>query len=158
MSDAVAGGTGPHYYQELYASPHNEGEIYLADNYMQVSYDGGKTFVRMNETEKHVDNHAVAFKMSDPNYILVGCDGGLYESFDRTKNWKFIDNLPLTQFYKIAVDDAEPFIMSMEEHKTTTLKVHLQELTTYMELETLIGSSFLEETAINLQLSQEILT
>ena len=109
MSDAVAGGTGPHYYQELYASPHNEGEIYLADNYMQVSYDGGKTFVRMNETEKHVDNHAVAFKMSDPNYILVGCDGGLYESFDRTKNWKFVDNLPLTQFYKIAVDDAKPF-------------------------------------------------
>ena len=109
MSDAVAGGTGPHYYQELYASPHHENEIYLADNYMQVSYDGGKTFVRMNESEKHVDNHAVAFKKSDPNYILVGCDGGLYESFDRTKNWKFIDNLPLTQFYKIAVDDAEPF-------------------------------------------------
>ena len=109
MSDAVAGGTGPHYYQELYASPHHENEIYLADNYMQVSYDGGKTFGRMNESEKHVDNHAVAFKKSDPNYILVGCDGGLYESFDRTKNWKFVDNLPLTQFYKIAVDDAEPF-------------------------------------------------
>ena len=71
--------------------------------------DGGKTFVRMNETEKHVDNHAVAFKSSDKNYILVGCDGGLYESFDKTKNWKFIDNLPLTQFYKIAVDDNKPF-------------------------------------------------
>jgi len=67
MSDAVAGGTGPHYYQELYASPHNFDEIYLADNYMQVSFDGGKTFVRMNETEKHVDNHAVAFKSSDKN-------------------------------------------------------------------------------------------
>ena len=92
MSDAVAGGTGPHYYQELYASPHNYDEIYLADNYMQVSFDGGKTFSRMNETEKHVDNHAVAFKSSDKNYILVGCDGGLYESFDKTKNWKFIDN------------------------------------------------------------------
>jgi photosystem II stability/assembly factor-like uncharacterized protein len=76
---------------------------------MQVSFDGGKTFVRMNETEKHVDNHAVAFKSSDKNYILVGCDGGLYESFDKTKNWKFIDNLPLTQFYKIAVDDNKPF-------------------------------------------------
>ncbi len=109
MSDAVAGGTGPHYYQELYASPHNYDEIYLADNYMQVSFDGGKTFSRMNETEKHVDNHAVAFKSSDKNYILVGCDGGLYESFDKTKNWKFIDNLPLTQFYKIAVDDNKPF-------------------------------------------------
>ncbi len=109
MSDAVAGGTGPHYYQELFASPHNFDEIYLADNYMQVSFDGGKTFKRMNENEKHVDNHAVAFKENDPNYILVGCDGGLYESFDKTENWKFIDNLPITQFYKIAVDDAEPF-------------------------------------------------
>ena len=109
MSDAVSGGTGPHYYQELYASPHNFDEIYLADNYMQVSFDGGKTFSRMNESEKHVDNHAVAFKKDDPNYILVGCDGGLYESFDKTQNWKFIDNLPLTQFYKIAVDNAYPF-------------------------------------------------
>lgn len=109
MSDAVAGGTGPHYYQELFASPHNFDEIYLANNYMLVSYDGGKNFQQMNESEKHVDNHAVAFKMDDPNYILVGCDGGLYESFDHTKNWKFIDNLPITQFYKIAVDDAEPF-------------------------------------------------
>ena len=109
MNDAVAGGTGPHYYQEIFASPHNFNEIYLADNYMQVSYDGGKTFERMNESEKHVDNHAVAFKKSDPNYILIGCDGGLYESFDNTKNWKFIDNLPITQFYKIAVDDSEPF-------------------------------------------------
>lgn len=109
MSDAVAGGTGPHYYQELWASPHNPGELYLANNYMLVSYDHGKTFNFMNESEKHVDNHAVAFKASDPNYILVGCDGGLYESFDRTKNWKFVDNLPITQFYKIAVDDAEPF-------------------------------------------------
>ena len=69
MSDAVAGGTGPHYYQELYASPHNFDELYLADNYMQVSYNGGKTFSRMNETEKHVDNHAVAFKKSDKNYL-----------------------------------------------------------------------------------------
>ncbi|MEC8757235.1 MAG: glycosyl hydrolase [Bacteroidota bacterium] len=109
MSDAVSGGTGPHYYQELFVSPHHADEIYLADNYMQVSYDGGKTFVRMNENEKHVDNHAVAFKKEDPNYILVGCDGGLYESFDRTQNWKFVDNLPVTQFYKLAVDDAEPF-------------------------------------------------
>ena len=109
MSDAVSGGTGPHYYQELYISPHNFDEIYLADNYMQVSFDGGKTFSRMNESEKHVDNHAVAFKMNDENYILIGCDGGLYESFDKTKNWKFVNNMPITQFYKIAVDDAFPF-------------------------------------------------
>ena len=76
---------------------------------MQYSSDGGKTFSRMNESEKHVDNHLKAARENDPNYILVGYDGGLYESFDKTKNWKFIDNLPLTQFYKIAVDDDYPF-------------------------------------------------
>ncbi|GAB5465859.1 MAG: hypothetical protein Kapaf2KO_12950 [Candidatus Kapaibacteriales bacterium] len=109
MSDAISGGTGPHYYQELFASPHNFDEIYFANNYMLVSFDGGKTFEQMNESEKHVDNHAVAFIKDDPDYILVGCDGGLYESFDKTKNWNYISNLPITQFYKIAVDDAEPF-------------------------------------------------
>lgn len=109
MSDAIAGGTGPHYYQELYACPHNFDRIYFADNYMQISNDGGKTFVRMNESTKHVDNHAVAFRKSDPNYILVGTDGGLYESYDQTKTWNFIGNMPITQFYKVALDDATPF-------------------------------------------------
>lgn len=109
MSDAIAGGTGPHYYQELYACPHNFDRIYFADNYMQISNDGGKTFVRMNESTKHVDNHAVAFRKSDPNYVLVGTDGGLYESYDQTKTWNFIGNLPITQFYKVALDDAVPF-------------------------------------------------
>lgn len=109
MSDAVSGGTGPHYYQELYADPHRFDRIYLVDNYMQISDDGGKTFVRMNENNKHIDNHAIAFKASDRDYLLVGTDGGLYETFDLTKTWRYIANLPVTQFYKIAVDDSEPF-------------------------------------------------
>lgn len=109
QSDAVAGGTGPHYYQELYACPHQFDRLYLVDVYMQISDDGGKTFRRMNENNKHVDNHAVAFRINDPNYLLVGNDGGLYESFDKTKSWKFVSNLPVTQFYKIALDDDEPF-------------------------------------------------
>jgi photosystem II stability/assembly factor-like uncharacterized protein len=108
-SDAVAGATGPHYYQELYTSPHQEGRLYLVDNRMQISDDHGKTFRRMNEKNKHGDNHAVAFKMSDPDYLLVGSDGGVYESFDLAKTWRYIPNLPITQFYKIAVDDAKPF-------------------------------------------------
>ncbi|MEM9782966.1 MAG: glycosyl hydrolase [Pseudomonadota bacterium] len=108
-SDAVAGGTGPHYYQELYASPHQFDRIYLADVRMQVSDDGGATFVRMKEESKHSDNHALAFRADDPDYLLVGTDGGLYESFDLAENWRFIANMPITQFYKLAVDDAEPF-------------------------------------------------
>ena len=109
MSNAVSGATGPHYYQELYACPHTFNKIYLVDVRMQISEDGGKTFYRMKEEHKHSDNHAIAFREDDPNYLLVGTDGGLYESFDLTATWKFINNLPVTQYYKLAVDDAEPF-------------------------------------------------
>lgn len=108
-SDAVAGGTGPHYYQELYASPHKSGRIYLADVVMKVSEDGGKTFRPLETKYKHVDNHALVFKKSDSGFLLSGTDGGLYESFDLGKNWRYIPNLPITQFYKVALDDSEPF-------------------------------------------------
>ncbi len=110
MSDAVAGATGPHYYQELYASPHREGTIYLMDVRVQVSHDHGRTISLLkNTTDKHVDNHAMAFRMDDPDYILMGTDGGLFETFDGTETWHFIANLPVTQYYKVAVDDQEPF-------------------------------------------------
>lgn len=109
MSDAVAGATGPHYYQEIFASPHQFDRLYLMNNTLLKSEDGGKTFKEMDETAKHGDNHSVAFKASDPNYLLVGTDGGLYESFDLGASWRYMENLPLTQFYKVAVDDAEPF-------------------------------------------------
>ncbi|MFC2096617.1 WD40/YVTN/BNR-like repeat-containing protein, partial [Bacteroidota bacterium] len=109
QSDVVSGATGPHYYQELYACPHQFNKIYLVDVRMQISEDGGKTFKRMKEQFKHSDNHSLAFKKDDPNYLLVGTDGGIYESFDLTETWRYVPNLPITQFYKVAVDDAEPF-------------------------------------------------
>jgi photosystem II stability/assembly factor-like uncharacterized protein len=109
QSDAVAGATGPHYYQELYASPHQEGRIYLVDVRIQVSDDHGKTFRRLKEERKHSDSHSINFLKSDPDYLLVGTDGGIYESFDLAETWRFVTNLPVTQYYKVAVDDAEPF-------------------------------------------------
>jgi photosystem II stability/assembly factor-like uncharacterized protein len=109
MSDGVSGGTGPHYYQELYASPHQFGRIYLVSNVSLVSDDHGATFSRMNVRGRHVDDHAIAFQKDDPNYLLIGSDGGLYETYDGTETWRFIRNLPVMQYYKISVDDAEPF-------------------------------------------------
>jgi len=109
QSDTISGGTGPHYYQELYACPHNYDRLYLMDNNAQISDNGGKTFRRMNEENKHGDNHSINFKMSDPDYLLLGSDGGIYETFDLCENWRYIENLPITQFYDIAIDDAEPF-------------------------------------------------
>ncbi|MCO4820874.1 MAG: glycosyl hydrolase [Flavobacteriaceae bacterium] len=109
QSDAVSGGTGPHYYQELIASPHHEGTLYFMNNSALESNDHGKTFNRMRRSNQHSDSHALVFKKSDPNYLLIGTDGGLYESFDLTKSWKYVRNLPITQYFKIAVDDAKPF-------------------------------------------------
>ena len=111
MSNTVSGATGPHYYQELYASPHAFDRLYLMDVRVQVSDDGGKNFRRLQERDKHSDNHAIAFRPDDPDYLLIGTDAGIYESYDLAENWRFIDNLPLTQYYKVAVDDSEPFYM-----------------------------------------------
>lgn len=108
-ADAVAGGTGPHYYQELYASPHYFDHIYLAGVRMQESKDGGRTFTTMKEEDKHSDNHALEFIANDKNYMMMGSDGGLYESFDSGKHWRYHANLPVTQYYKLALDDDSPF-------------------------------------------------
>ena len=101
--------TSAQYYQEIFACPHAFDRIYSMDTRMKVSHDGGKTFVNVGEAKKHVDNHALVFDPDDPDYLLAGCDGGLYESFDRGKTWKFFPNLPLTQFYKVCVDNDLPF-------------------------------------------------
>ena len=108
-SDKVARGTGPHYYTEIFASPHAFDLVYFMDVEMSVTADGGTTFQNVGEKDKHVDNHALAFAAHDPDYLLAGCDGGLYESWDRGANWKFVSNLPITQIYKVAVDYDEPF-------------------------------------------------
>ena len=109
MSNTVSGGTGPHYYQELYASPHEFDRLYLMNVRVLTSGDGGKTFNQLPERNKHSDNHAIVFKDDDPNYIMLGTDAGIYESFDNAKTWRYIKNLPLTQFYKVAVNNAAPF-------------------------------------------------
>lgn len=109
MSDEVGGGTGPHYYQEIFADQHQFDRVYIASNYSKVSNDGGKTWTPISTKRKHVDDHAFAFHPTDPDFVLIGSDGGIYMSHDRMENWRYIANLPLTQFYKVAPDDAKPF-------------------------------------------------
>ncbi len=109
MSSYTSGGTGPHYYQEIYLDPHRFDVFYHANVYLGRTEDGGRTFETVESPHKHVDNHAVAFHPTDPDFLLVGCDGGLYRSWDRGETFQFFGNLPLTQFYKIDVDYDEPF-------------------------------------------------
>ncbi len=108
-ADYAPGGTGPHYYNELWASPHKFDRVYHADVNLHVTEDGGKTMQKLAHETKHVDHHAMAFDPNDENYLLVGNDGGLYESYDLGETWRFINNMPITQFYKVAVDYDEPF-------------------------------------------------
>ena len=108
-NEYLSGGTGPHYYMELFASPHKFDRVYQMDVQMHVTEDGGETFVMLDHETKHSDHHAMAFDPNDENYLLVGVDGGIYESYDLGESWRFIDNMPITQYYKVAVDYDEPF-------------------------------------------------
>lgn len=106
MSGNVAQGM---YYGQIICDPQDVDRIYIPNVYMMVSDDGGRTQRRLGEKSKHVDNHAIWIDPKNTNYYLVGCDGGVYESFDRGQNWHFKANLPVTQFYDVAVDNAVPF-------------------------------------------------
>jgi photosystem II stability/assembly factor-like uncharacterized protein len=108
-NDYLSGGTGPHYYQEIFASPHQFDRVYQMDVWMHVTNDGGDNFINLKTDTKHSDHHAMAFDPNDEDYLIVGVDGGIYESYDLGKSWRYISNLPITQYYKVAVDYAEPF-------------------------------------------------
>jgi len=106
QSDHVTSGN---YYQEIIADPVDENTVYSMDTWMTVSHDGGKTFDHVGEDFKHVDNHCMWIDPNNTEHWLVGCDGGLYETFDAAKTWDFKENIPVTQFYKVALDNDYPF-------------------------------------------------
>jgi photosystem II stability/assembly factor-like uncharacterized protein len=100
---------GAMYYAHVYVDPKNAERIYIMGVLIQVSDDGGNTVHPLGEPAKHVDNHVIWIDPNDTNYYLVGCDGGIYESFDRAATWRFHGNLPITQFYDIAAGNDAPF-------------------------------------------------
>ncbi|HEY3387857.1 MAG TPA: FlgD immunoglobulin-like domain containing protein, partial [Saprospiraceae bacterium] len=97
------------YYVELVTDPVDKDRIYSMDTWMQVSNDGGKSWKNVGEDFKHIDNHCIWIDPTDNDHLLAGCDGGVYESWDLAKTWHYKANLPITQFYKVSVDNAEPF-------------------------------------------------
>jgi photosystem II stability/assembly factor-like uncharacterized protein len=101
--------TSGNYYQEIACDPILEDRIFITDTYYKVSHDGGKTVVNLGEINKHIDNHAIWIDPNDGNHLLVGCDGGIYETYDFAGSWDFKANLPVTQFYKVSTDNAYPF-------------------------------------------------
>lgn len=101
--------TGGNYYNEVIADPKNKDRVYTMGYAISVSDDGGKNFRSIGEDAKHVDNHALWVNPANTNHMRNGCDGGIYETWDGAKTWQFKSNLPVTQFYKVEVDNTEPF-------------------------------------------------
>ena len=101
--------TSGNYYQEIYCDPYDENKVFAMDTWLHHTEDGGKTFVKTGESKKHVDNHCIWIDPKNTDHWLVGCDGGLYETWNHAKDWQYKANLPITQFYKVSVDNAKPF-------------------------------------------------
>jgi photosystem II stability/assembly factor-like uncharacterized protein len=100
--------TDPQYYGEIYADPNQFDRLYAMDTNVQITDDGGKTF-GASRWAVHADNHALVFDPTDAAHLLLGNDGGLYESYDAGQTWRHFNNLPVTQFYRLATDNAAPF-------------------------------------------------
>lgn len=99
----------PFYMQKLAADPVDVDRVYGMDVFMQVSTDGGESFSRLSTSAKHVDEHALWIDPENPRHMLSGCDGGLYETFDRGVSWIFHNNIPIAEIYKVSLDNASPF-------------------------------------------------
>jgi len=106
----------PFYYTEVAADPENADRVYNIHTRLGVSIDGGKHF-ELNpvinccaaSNTVHIDNHAFWINPNDPEHLIIGNDGGIAISRDRGETWRFVRNLPLSQFYHIAVDEDHPY-------------------------------------------------
>jgi photosystem II stability/assembly factor-like uncharacterized protein len=106
----------PFYYTEVAADPENPERVYNIFTRLSVSIDGGKTFQQNPVVDccaagntVHIDNHAFWINPNDPRHLILGNDGGIAISRDRGASWRFVRNLPLSQFYHVRVDNDLPY-------------------------------------------------
>jgi photosystem II stability/assembly factor-like uncharacterized protein len=97
------------YFNELVCDPKNVDKVYSMETITQVTLDGGKTWNSVGNNQRHVDDHAMWIDPENTSHFYIGGDGGIYETFDEGKNYIFKSNLPVTQFYRVNVDNASPF-------------------------------------------------
>lgn len=101
--------SSPQYYNEIVCDPKDPEKVYFLDTFLSVSEDGGKTVRRVPQDSIHVDYHALWIDPTNTDRLLAGNDGGIYDTFDGGRSWRFVPNLPVTQFYRVGIDNSEPF-------------------------------------------------
>jgi len=99
----------PFYFSRVAVDPKDPNRVYLPGWDLGISDDGGKTFRRSGSEFVHVDFHAIVVDPDDPDHILVGNDGGIYQSQDRAKTWEYLNRMAVGQFYRVAVDMSDPY-------------------------------------------------
>jgi photosystem II stability/assembly factor-like uncharacterized protein len=97
------------YFNEIFCDPKNVDKVYSTETVSKVTLDGGKTWTNVGNNQRHVDDHAMWIDPDNTKHFYIGGDGGIYETFDEGKNYIFKSNLPVSQFYRVCVDNALPF-------------------------------------------------
>lgn len=106
MSDYYTSGQ---YYSEIYCDPVNKDKVYSVATISKYTMDGGKTWKPIGNNKRHVDDHALWIDPKHTDHFYIGCDGGVYETYDGGKTFIFKNTLPVTQFYRVSVDNTQPF-------------------------------------------------
>jgi photosystem II stability/assembly factor-like uncharacterized protein len=100
----------PFYYADIRVDPEYPNRVYDLQSLVRVSNDNGKTFeVLVPFRAVHPDHHAMWINPNDASHLILGNDGGIAISYDRGATWRFVENLPLAQFYHVNVDMDFPY-------------------------------------------------
>lgn len=102
-------GGRPFYYADIHVDPKDENTVYTLFTRVNKSIDGGKTFQPLIGRNIHPDHHAWWMSPTNPNFMMEGNDGGLSITYDQGKHWRFVQNLPVGQFYHVSVDMDLPY-------------------------------------------------
>jgi len=98
----------PFYFANLRVDPANPDRLFKPDLRLIMSLDGGKSFANVGGGT-HGDHHVVWIDPSNTQHVITGDDGGLWQSYDGGNKWWKQNNLPVSQFYHVSLDDADPF-------------------------------------------------
>lgn len=98
----------PFYFSQMAVDPENDSTIYKCGLDLTISKDGGESF-RTVQSNVHSDIHDVWIDPGNTKHIVIGTDGGVYESYDGGYLFKMFMNLPVSQFYHVSVDLETPF-------------------------------------------------
>jgi photosystem II stability/assembly factor-like uncharacterized protein len=99
----------PFYFSQIRVDPQDDKKVYVLGFMLHVSEDGGKTWREDRFKNVHSDCHALAIDPRAPERILLGTDGGVYQSYSRGTQWIHLATMAIGEFYRIAVDKSTPY-------------------------------------------------